>query len=108
MQELGGMSGNVELHFDPTANVTFSNATVMRSSQLNVTLARTSSQIANVRYVRDAIDYWVPLLPGWGGAENGSGTFPEAPSDGLLYGRNGLYQTWEPITVVTNIDGGTY
>ncbi len=43
------------------------------------------------------------IVSGGGGGGNG-GTFPEAPTDGQIYGRNGEDQSWVPVLPIT---GGT-
>jgi hypothetical protein len=85
MQELGGTSGNVTISFDPNEAVTFTSPTLTRSSVLNVaTISATSTQIANIRAVYDAIQRWGGGGPG--GADVHFGTTPPAsPTAGRLW-----------------------
>jgi hypothetical protein len=47
-------------------------------------------------------------LDAWAPTGGGTGTFPEAPADGRLYGRNGQLTTWQPTIPEAPIDGRIY
>lgn len=44
------------------------------------------------------------IVSGGGGGGGGGGSFPEAPTDGQIYGRDGETQSWLPVLPIT---GGT-